>query len=323
MQKYILAALMLLTACISEAQNNRTDTVMLSVYNTGSRYRLIPANFGSLTPRIGVIETAIVLPDSSVNVPIAQGQRLPDSTIRRKMDDIIRNPSANRGTNLISGRRTCSLLFPQSVKGKMVIIETDIACDDSEKCLAAQKAGASGIIVIFPTENINSIRMNGGRYKKDITIPCYSITQKEGEAMRAQLPSKVAIKPTTSTTQNSIAQPPVSNTIASASDKTATTTDNSETAQTDAATNSLIKRGFTVSPNPARNQVNVTYQFPNATDATIEVKTASGQVINRQLLRGVTIGSLPISTVDYASGTYFVTLQYGKEVQTKKLIVRK
>ena len=26
-------------------------------------------------------------------------------------------------------------------------------------------------------------------------------------------------------------------------------------------------------------------------------------------------------TVDYASGTYFVTLQYGKEVQTKKLIV--
>ena len=79
------------------------------------------------------------------------------------MDDIIRNPSANRGSNLISGRRTCSLLFPQSVKGKMVIIETDIACDNSEKCFTAQKAGASGIIVIFPTENINSIRMNDGR----------------------------------------------------------------------------------------------------------------------------------------------------------------
>ena len=322
MKKYIIAAFMLLTACISEAQNNRTDTVMLSVYNTGSRYRLIPANFGSLTPRVGVIETAITLPDSSVNVPIPQGQRLPDSTIRRKMDDIVRNPSANRGINLISGRRTCSLLFPQSVKGKMVLIETDIACDDSEKCLAAQKAGASGIIVIFPTENISSIRMNGGRYKKDITIPCYSITQKEGEAMRAQLPSKVAIKPTTATTQNSVAQQPISTTIASAWDKTAATTDNPETVQAEAATNSLIKRGFTVSPNPAYNQVNVTYQFPKATDATIEVKAASGQVINSQILWGVTVGSITLPTVDYPTGTYFVTLQYGKEVQTKKLIVR-
>ena len=94
------------------------------------------------------------------------------------------------------------------------------------------------------------------------------------------------------------------------------------TQQEELAAAETIRHGFTVSPNPARNQVNVTYQFPQATDATIEVKAASGQVINRQILRGVTIGNLPISTVDYASGTYFVTLQYGKVVQTKKLIVR-
>ena len=85
---------------------------------------------------------------------------------------------------------------------------------------------------------------------------------------------------------------------------------------------SFGKQGFTVSPNPTRNQANVTYQFQNPTDVTIEAKTASGQVIFTRILRGAIVGNVEIPTVDYPNGTYFVTLQYGKEVKTKKLVVR-
>ncbi len=81
-------------------------------------------------------------------------------------------------------------------------------------------------------------------------------------------------------------------------------------------------QGFTVSPNPTRNQTNVVYQFLKETDVTIEVKASSGQVIFSRILRGATSGSLDIQTVDWASGTYFVMLQYGKEVKTKQLVVR-
>ncbi|MBL7818531.1 MAG: T9SS type A sorting domain-containing protein [Saprospiraceae bacterium] len=41
-----------------------------------------------------------------------------------------------------------------------------------------------------------------------------------------------------------------------------------------------------------------------------------------QILRGTTSGSLNILTTDCTSGTYFVSLQYGKEVKTKQLVVR-
>ncbi len=71
-----------------------------------------------------------------------------------------------------------------------------------------------------------------------------------------------------------------------------------------------------------RNQANVTYQFQNPTDVTVNVETESGQMVFSRLLRGVTVGNVEIPTVDYPNGTYFVTLQYGKEVKTKKLVVR-
>ncbi len=322
MIKYLTTALILLTAALSHAQNTRTDTIMLSVYNTGSKFRVYPANFGNTTPKTGVIETLIALPDSFVVTPVPAGTRLADSTMLRKLKELHNNRAAFSGTPIQSGRRTCGMTFPKDIKGKMVIVETDNACDDSEKCYLAQKAGATGILVIYPTENTNSVGMLGGRYNQDITIPCYSITQKVGDSLRAQLPSKVAIfKPSTTTNPaNSVLSNETTNQIATTK-QSITATDATNEAEL-SNTTSFGKQGFSISPNPTRNQANVTYQFTQPTDVTIEAKTASGQVIFHQLLRGATIGNVEIPTVDYPNGTYFVTLQYGKEVKTKKLVVR-
>ena len=49
MIKYLTITLILLTAATSHAQNTRTDTILLSVYNTGSKFRVYPANFGNTT----------------------------------------------------------------------------------------------------------------------------------------------------------------------------------------------------------------------------------------------------------------------------------
>jgi Secretion system C-terminal sorting domain len=78
---------------------------------------------------------------------------------------------------------------------------------------------------------------------------------------------------------------------------------------------------FTV-PNPSRNETSLTYQFPKATDVTVEVKMTSGQVVLSKILRGVTIGTLEIQTTNWANGTYFLALQYDKVVKTKKFVVQ-
>ncbi len=316
MIKYLTTALILLTAATSHAQNTRTDTILLSVYNTGSKFRVYPANFGNTTPKTGVIETLIALPDSFVVTPIPAGTRLADSTMLRKLKELHSNRAAFSGTPIQSGRRTCGMTFPKDVKGKMVIVETDNACDDSEKCYLAQKAGATSILVIYPSENTNSIRMSGGRYNREITMPCYSITQKAGDSLRAQLPSKVGIfipRPSTNMSNSVVAN------------ETTNQAFTIKQGETDAELSNTIgfgKQGFSISPNPTRNQANVRYQFQNPTDVTIEAKTASGQVIFSRIMRGATVGNVEIPTVDYPNGTYFVTLQYGKEVKTKQLVVR-
>ena len=74
-------------------------------------------------------------------------------------------------------------------------------------------------------------------------------------------------------------------------------------------------------PNPANNQVNLTYEFPTRTDMTVEVKAASGQVIERHILRGVTEGRLDIQTETWDNGIYFVTIQNETKIETKKLLI--
>jgi hypothetical protein len=78
---------------------------------------------------------------------------------------------------------------------------------------------------------------------------------------------------------------------------------------------------LTLSPNPTSDQFNLVYQFPTASDAFIEVKSASGRIVERHILRGATAGRLSFETDNWPVGLYFISLQNNKTTQTKMLMV--
>ncbi len=220
---------------------------------------------------------------------------------------------------------------PKQYKDKIVLMELNKDCDVTQTCLLAQKAGAKAFVFIHNSNSNGNIHLpKKGDYKDSIRIPIFCVGKETGKDISALLPSKAGIKTKT--------PPPNQSVIANTNDPTHTamladkqvgvselpSTQSERTAKDADFINGIgfSKQGFSVSPNPTRNQANVTYQFQNPTDVTIEAKSATGQVIFSRLLRGATVGNVEIPTVDYPNGTYFVTLQYGKEVKTKKLVVR-
>ncbi len=308
MKKSLIFITMLLSINAAHAQgNNRADTTLLGVYNTGARFTVTRADFGLQTATevlgemVRAFDTVKVITTST-------------DTGRTKQKH-----SYTQQCNYVSGLQRTPDLF----KDKIVLMSFNKDCDVTQVCLLAQRSGAKALMFIHNFNSNGNIKLPKiGNFKDSIRIPVFCVGKDKGEDISALLPSMAGIK-----TQ----QPPPNQSVVANDNKNPNALLTKESANPDSAaqittnenpTNGIIKQGFTVSPNPARNQVNVTYQFPQATDATIEVKAASGQVINRQILRGVNNGNLPISTVDYSNGTYFVTLQYGKAVQTKKLIVR-
>jgi hypothetical protein len=170
-----------------------------------------------------------------------------------------------------------------------------------------------------------------GAFKDSITIPVFTVGNEKGTSISALLPSIVGIKTKMPPPQSRVVRDSLNTDVLAtkqAIDTEGVTNQNesqllgNNTTDLENGNSGLSKQGFTVSPNPTRNQTNITYQFLKATDVTVEVKAASGQVIFSRLLRGATVGSLDIPTVDYPNGTYFVSFQYGKEVKTQKLVVR-
>ncbi len=337
MKQYIVSLTILICSQTITAQvASRTDTLWLSVYNTGARYELKKAPFGEQTPRMGVIKRMVFATDTfevkKKNLPnnfkapthaeLAEriNENKPPSTHHRATAADIARAKNNEA------KRSCNIAI-SGLKDKIVLVDFDKNCDPTFKCLQAQKAGATAVIVIYDTNKKDSIAMVRGRYGDSLRIPCFSIIRAQGDSLRAMLPSQASIsKPQIRPNQSSMMNNDSTNISSFFSDKKLIS-DGASSDQSPNNTNlenieGIDKQGFSVSPNPTRNQANVTYQFQNPTDVTIEAKTASGQVIFSRLLSGATVGNVEIPTVDYPNGTYFVTLQYGKEVKTKKLVVR-
>lgn len=196
--------------------------------------------------------------------------------------------------------------------------------------MLAQKSGAKAFVFIHNANSNGNIHLpKKGLYKDSITIPVFVVGNEKGEDISALLPSKAGIKTLTPPPlARSVNDSTITNVLLTKQEAVTeggiTTNSSNETANGSDLENSTSfgKQSFSISPNPTRNQANVTYQFQNPTEVTIEAKTANGQVIFSRLLRGATVGNVEIPTVDYPNGTYFVTLQYGKEVKTKKVVVR-
>ena len=300
--KNIITIALLAWAITAQAQS---DSSQLAIFNTGRNITVLSADFGAAMTA-DLIGEMVMAYDT---VMVLKADNKADSSGRKPM----RYQSERRATKISS-----------NLKDKIAVIDYEKSFDVTEMAMNVQKAGAKALIIIHESNDKKVYKLKkNGTYKDSIRIPVYTIANDKGAAIQQLLPSMVGIKsPTDMPTNASVAAnatPPVA-TAEKSKDKmnNADATFNADLSNS----TSFGKQGFTVSPNPTRNQANVTYQFQNPTDVTIEAKTASGQVIFTRILRGAIVGNVEIPTVDYPNGTYFVTLQYGKEVKTKKLVVR-
>ena len=316
MIKYLTAALVLLTITTSQAQNNsRADTTLLGIYNTGARFTLTQADFGqqSATDILADMVMAYDTVEVATTTTDTSGRRTRYGTQKK----------CNNISELVLNR--------EAYKDKIVLMEYNKDCDYTQTCFLAQKAGAKAFVFIHNSNSNGNIHLSKkGAFKDSITMPVFIVGKEKGADISALLPSKAGIKTKTPPpNQSAIANNNDQTNAAMLLEKQAATSESSSTKSDQTARdadlingNGFGKQSFSISPNPTRNQANVRYQFQNPTDVTIEAKNANGQVIFSRLLRGATVGNVEIPTVDYPNGTYFVTLQYGKEVKTKKLVVR-
>jgi hypothetical protein len=314
MIKYLTLALVLLVVATSNAQAVRGDTTTLGIYNTGARFLLTRADFGTQTPTDILADMVIAYDTVQIATIVTDTGR--SSRVRQ---------SYEKRCNSIAGLSRNSELF----KDKIVLMELNKDCDVTQLCLLAQQSGAKAFVFIHNSNSNGNIHLpKKGLYPESINMPVFVVGNEHGKNISALLPSKAGIRTKVPQIQNLIVNntnnPDALNQQVGIKGIEATEGSSLQDEQTGLNADVLGKgrKGFSLSPNPSRNETNLTYQFPKATDMTIEVKTTSGQVVLSQILRGATVGNLNIQTTDWASGTYFISLQYGKEIKTKKFVVQ-
>ncbi len=209
-------------------------------------------------------------------------------------------------------------------------MELNKDCDVTQTCLNVQRAGAKAFVIIHNSNGQGEIKLpKKGAFKDSIRIPIFTVRSGVGDSITTLLPTVVGIrKPVTPVRPAQLVAANTDNgqTLQTnkATDKAEATTETADESMGSNALNgaNVGKKGFTISPNPSHDQTTVTYQFTQPTDATIEVETAAGQVILRQMFKGVTVGSLEIQTSEWANGTYILSIQSGKDVKTKQFVVQ-
>ena len=317
MIKYVTTALFLLTlASTSHAQNRADTSIALSVYNTGVSFKLIPADFG------GVITTDLV----------ATMVMSYDTVMTMK--DSGKKDTASRKTILrYKTERQCDKMS-SGLKDKIVVMELNKDCDVTQTCLNVQRAGAKAFVIIHNSNAQGNIKLpKKGAFNDSIRIPIFTVRSGVSDSITSLLPTVVGIrKPTlppvrpqqlVASADSSAARALAVNETKDKVQQNAEMDENSETLNRTPANNvGLSKRAFTLAPNPTHDQTTLTYQFSKPTDVTLLIETAAGQVVMNKILRGITVGSLDIQTSEWANGTYILSMQYGKEIKTKKFEVQ-
>jgi hypothetical protein len=317
----------------------------LSVFNTGAKYRLTPANFGAPTTGAELLTEMILVQDTVVSFVETGSNRASfmPPTLVAKMSDSLRRVFQSQKLMKPVVTHRCDKPITADVKDKVVVMELG-TCDPSVMCLNAQNAGAKVLILIHPSNKADSILLKKGAGRDEIKIRCYSVTREVGARLAAILPSHVAIRKRVATPNQNMVAPMLNDSIKSSTtasqvigtegngENTNLSADYQEGMAQNTAPNGSNPNGitavkgsnkssFTLAPNPSNDQTTLTYQFAKATDVTLVIEMTSGQVVMNKILRGVTVGSLDIGTLGWANGTYILSMQYGKEVKTKKFEV--
>ena len=145
----------------------RADSVLLSVFNTGAKYRLTPATFAPRTTGAELLTEMVVVQDTIVSF-VETGSNgttfLPPSLLA-KMPDSLRQAFENQRLMKPVVTHRCDKPITADVKGRVVIMSLG-TCDPSLMCLNAQRAGAKAIVLIHPNNHRDSILLKTQAVKK-------------------------------------------------------------------------------------------------------------------------------------------------------------
>ena len=328
MKKYnLLIFFAVLNAAVFAQQATKTDTVYLAVYNTGGSFMLKRAPYGEQTPKTDSVKEMVVATDSFVvstlKLPdgfkpktnaeielLAPSTKIkPDAPVKPSAADILKI-TAN------AAKRTC-FISGKNLKNKIVLIDYDKGCDQTDKCVQAQKAGAAAIIVIFdPTKKITDL-LQSEEFDNDIKIPVFAVTSKQGDSIRMHLPSRVALfvkKPKIpAKTQNAM--------IDTVKDVGRWTLDNRKATAKDSASevkalsvqndSATFNKQFSVSPNPASDFISVKYNFEQIQTARVTVINSAGMSVYTNPLGSTnSSGTHTIDTKNWESGVYMIAVDH-------------
>ena len=177
MKKYIITLLtLLMVATAGIAQNNKADTIVLSLYNNGTRYMLTLADFGLTALTQNILGEMVAAYDTVIT--------LKDKT---KID------TAKNKDPRYDITRVCNKPLGD-LTGKIVIMDLNKDCDVTMMCMNVQRAGAKAFVITHNSNVRGTITLpKQGIYKDSIRIPVFTVRRALGEQLGSMLPSVVGI----------------------------------------------------------------------------------------------------------------------------------
>ena len=177
MTKRILFLFMLLSAAtISQAQSVKADTFYLSVYNTGARIEITPADFGGKVTQ-NIMGTMVRAFDT---VMVLKANGAIDSTGKKRL-----RYESERHADRIS----------KDLKDKIVVMELNKDADVTQTCINVQRGGAKAIILVHTSNKKEDIKLKKlGIFKDSLRIPCFTVRNTLGDSLWGILPSVAGIK---------------------------------------------------------------------------------------------------------------------------------
>ena len=315
MKKYII--LLLLCVAIASslmAQNAKKDTTVLSFYNNNQRYVLYPMPFGKDRPdQDFVAEMAFAI-----------------DTIHVLKDDTKRD-STGKLMKKWSMERSCTKK-PTNVKGKVALLNINADCDISTQVLNAQEAGALAVIVIHTTNSKDSVTLpkKSGSVKYDndnkVKIPCFTVRKEIGMSLLQLSPSLVGIKRPKDTVGTLLTLQTANNPILPVAQPTVQKMTNDTINQVEQgkinSTHQPFNRiGWEVSPNPAKYEALLQYNFTQTASIQIDIFNEIGQMLTNYQLPDTQSGILRLDVSAWQSGVYNVILRNGNLREVKRLVV--
>lgn len=328
---YILCATALWFSTLAIAQQS---SINISVYNTGARFELRRAPFGSQTPQLDSVKSMVFAKDTfeTKKNPLEGDFKAPSSAeIKAKIEANKPNPNSSpkkpteadiTKVKQNAAKRSC-IIETSGLKGKIVLIDFDKNCDPAEKCLQAQRAGAYAAIVIYDNNKKDEINMAKSKVSDAVKIPCFSIIRQQGDSLSAMLPSK-AVFFTPRPEQSALMRDSIQNTPFPETTSMKLASNEAKTIQEAliSSEGNTLKTYIQLSPNPSNETVNVQFALSKMSSLAVEVRNVAGQVIYTQKLDNIQVGTLDILTQNWANGLYWLHLDYLSERIVKKLVVQ-